>query len=59
MKIILTIAWNLILITFVALAAVVIVPKVLGIFNGLDRLGEGSWRARTMMLGSKGSAFGL
>jgi hypothetical protein len=54
MKKILTFAWNLILITFVALAASVIIPKALGQFQGLAKLSEGSLRARTMMFGFQG-----
>jgi hypothetical protein len=49
-----TIAWNLILIMIVALAASVIIPKILGQFQGLDRLGEGPFRDRTMMFGFQG-----
>jgi hypothetical protein len=54
MKKYITIAWNLILIIFVALAASIIIPKVIGQFKGIDRLSEGSLRDRTMMFGFQG-----
>lgn len=56
MKKALTIIWNLTLILLVALAASFMIPRILGQFQGLDRLSEGSFRTRSLMFGIQGIA---
>ncbi len=54
MKKSLTIAWNLIIALFIGLAAFAIAPKIIGQFQGLDRLSEGAFRDRVVMMGFHG-----
>lgn len=50
----LTIAWNVIIALFIGLAAFVIVPKIIGQFQWLDRFSEGALRDRVVMMGFQG-----